>query len=152
VRADIRAPEAGVISNLRIHTIGGVIAGGEPILDLVPTGEDLVVSTRLRPADVEGLYPSLPARVTLVAYSARTIPTLDGTLVTISADRIEDERTGEFYFLARVRIDGTELAGLDRVQLQPGMPVDVMIVSGERTVLDYVLDPFLAGTRRAFVD
>jgi multidrug efflux pump subunit AcrA (membrane-fusion protein) len=92
------------------------------------------------------------ARVTLVAYSARTIPTLDGTLQTISADRIEDERTGESYFLARVRIDRAELAGLDRVQLQPGMPVDVMIVSGERTVLDYVLDPFLAGTRRAFVD
>jgi HlyD family type I secretion membrane fusion protein len=151
-RADIRAPEAGVISNLRVHTIGGVIAAGEPILDLVPSGEDLVVSARLRPVDVEGLYPGLPARVTLVAYSARTIPTLDGTLRTISADRIEDERTGEFYFLARVRIDRTELAGLDRIQLQPGMPVDVMIVSGERTVLDYVLDPFLAGTRRAFVD
>ena len=151
-RADIRAPEAGVISNLRVHTIGGVIAAGEPILDLVPSGEDLVVSARLRPVDVEGLYPGLPARVTLVAYSARTIPTLDGTLRTISADRIEDERTGEFYFLARVRIDRTELAGLDRIQLLPGMPVDVMIVSGERTVLDYVLDPFLAGARRAFVD
>jgi HlyD family type I secretion membrane fusion protein len=151
-RADIRAPEAGVISNLRVHTIGGVIAAGEPILDLVPSGEDLVVSARLRPVDVEGLYPGLPARVTLVAYSARTIPTLDGTLRTISADRIEDERTGEFYFLARVRIDRTELAGLDRIQLQPGMPVDVMIVSGERTVLDYVIDPFLAGMRRAFVD
>jgi HlyD family type I secretion membrane fusion protein len=151
-RADIRAPEAGIISNLRIHTIGGVIAAGEPILDLVPSGEDLVVSARLRPADVEGLYPGLPARATLVAYSARSVPTLDGTLVTVSADRIEDERTGEFYFLARVRIDKAELTGLDRVQLQPGMPVDVMIVSGERTVLDYVLDPFLAGTRRAFVD
>ena len=151
-RADIRAPEAGVVSNLRIHTIGGVVAAGEPILDLVPTGEDLVVSARLRPADVEGLYPGLPARVTLVAYSARSVPTLEGMLSTISADRIEDERTGEFYFLARVRIDKAELAGLDRVQLQPGMPVDVMIVSGERTVLDYVVDPFLAGTRRAFVD
>ena len=151
-RADIRAPEAGVISNLRVHTIGGAIAAGEPILDLVPSGEDLVVSARLRPVDVEGLCPGLPARVTLVAYSARGIPTLDGTLHTISADRIEDERSGEFYFRARVRIDEAELAGLDRVQLQPGMPVDVMIVSGERTVLDYVLDPCLAGTRRAFVD
>ena len=152
VRAHIRAPEAGVISNLRVHTIGGVIAAGQPILDLVPSGEDLVVSARLRPVDVEGLYPGLPARVTLVAYSARTLPTLDGTLRTISADRIEDERSGEFYFLARVWIDEAELTGLDRVQLQPGMPVDVMIVSGERTVLDYVLDPLLAGTRRAFVD
>jgi HlyD family type I secretion membrane fusion protein len=151
-RADIRAPEAGVISNLRIHTIGGVIGAGQPILDLVPSDEDLVVSARLRPVDVEGLYPGLPARVTLRAYSARSVPTLDGTLSTISADRIEDERTGESYFLARVRIDRSELAGLDRVQLQPGMPVDVMIVSGERTVLDYVLDPFLAGTRRAFID
>jgi HlyD family type I secretion membrane fusion protein len=151
-RADIRAPEAGVISNVRVHTIGGVIAAGEPILDLVPSGEDLEVSARLRPVDVEGVYPGLPARVTLTAYSARTVPTLDGTVSTISADRIEDERTGEFYFLARVRIDKAELAGLDRVQLQPGMPVDVMIVSGERTVLDYVLDPFLARTRRAFIN
>ena len=73
-RADIRAPEGGVISNLRVHTIGGVIAAGEPILDLVPSGEDLVVSARLRPVDVEGLCPGLPARVTLVAYSARAIP------------------------------------------------------------------------------
>jgi HlyD family secretion protein len=151
-RADIRAPEAGVISNVRIHTIGGVIGAGEPILDLVPTEDDLVVSARLRPADVDGIHTGLPARVTLVAYSARSVPTLDGTVSTVSADRIEDKRTGESYFQARVRIDEAELAGLDRVQLQPGMPVDVMIVSGERTVLDYMLEPLLAGTRRAFVD
>ena len=80
------------------------------------------------------------------------MPTLDGTVITVSADRIGDKRTGESYFHARVRIDEAELAGLDRVQLQPGMPADVMIVSGERAVLDYMLEPLLAGTRRAFVD
>lgn len=86
----------------------------------------------------------------LNAFKSRTTPQLDATVLRVSADVLADDRNGQHYYLARVAVDATELAALDHVHLQPGLPVDTLIVTGERTVLGYLLQPLEDSFRKAF--
>jgi HlyD family type I secretion membrane fusion protein len=149
-RRSIVAPVKGMVVELRHFTPGGVIAPGAPIMDLVPLGDELIVNAKLRPSDIDVVHAGLVAQVRLTAYSRRRTPTLSGRVLTVSADSLTDERTGIRYFLARVRIDADELSRVDDVHLYPGMPADVMIVTGEQTFLDYLLKPVQDSFARAF--
>ncbi len=151
-RTKIRAPQEGYIVNLQFFTRGGVVRPGEPILDLVPKGDTLIVETELDPQYIDTVYPGLPAIVTLSAFNRRTTPSLTGEVIHVSADRFEDQRTGRPYYMARVRIDAEELAALEDLTLAPGMPAEVMIVTGERTALDYLIQPVRDSMRRAFTE
>jgi multidrug efflux pump subunit AcrA (membrane-fusion protein) len=119
------------------------VAGpGERLLDIVPAGTALVFEARLRPEDVDEVTPGMPARVQLLPYKARLVPSLDGEVVTVSADRKQDARTGELYFQADLRLKPGELEKLGPdLKLYPGMPADVMIVIGDRTIIAYLLAP-----------
>jgi HlyD family secretion protein/epimerase transport system membrane fusion protein len=149
-RIDIVAPQAGTVVGLRFHTAGGVVSPGAPLLDIVPSADRLVVEARVRPDDIDVVHEGLPAQVRLTAYMQRTTPYVEGTVTQVSADHIIDEQTGVAYFKVRVEIDATSLAELDDVDLYPGMPVDVMIKTGERTALDYMLAPITGSMYRAF--
>jgi len=149
-RRSIVAPVKGMVVELRHFTPGGVIAPGAPIMDLVPMGDELVVHAKLRPSDIDVVHAGLAAEVRLSAYSQRRTPTLSGEVVQVSADSLTDERTGLRYFSARVRIDAEELGRLEDVRLYPGMPAEVMIVTGEQTFLDYLLGPIQDSFARAF--
>ena len=92
----------------------------------------------------------MTAKVTLSAFKQRTTPTLDGTVIYVSADSLVDKRTGEPYFSARVEISKEQLDRVDGVELAPGMPADVMIVTGNRTAFQYLFDPFRESMNRAF--
>jgi HlyD family type I secretion membrane fusion protein len=127
--------------NLRVTTESGVISSGQAILDIVPSEPDLVIDSRIRPSDIDMVHPDMKARVVLSAYSTRHFAQIHGLLTSVSADRFTDERTGEPYFLAKVKVDATELGKLHDVRLSPGMPAEVMILTGEQTLLDYVLAP-----------
>lgn len=131
--------------------MGGVVRPGEPILDIVPSRAELLVEARLQPADIKDVRRGLPARVVLTAYPQRNLPVIHGVVREVSADRLTDERTVQPYFGTEVAVDQAELAGLNgEVALMSGMPAEVMILTGERTFLDYLLQPFYDAVRKAF--
>lgn len=149
-RTIITAPLDGEVVDLRFTTLGGVVGAGEPILDIVPANEELLVEARIAPTDIDAVHPGLEARVILSSYAQRNLPRLSGTVRTVSADALVDEATGRTYYLARISVDKDDLAALDGVELVPGMPAEVAVVTGERTPFDYLADPFLDSFRRAF--
>ena len=148
-RTEIRAPIAGTIVALQVHTPGGVIASGEPLLDIVPSEDRLVIEARVDPKDIDVVHPGLPAQIRLTAFPLRTTPMLDGRVAYVSADRLVDKRTGQPYYVARVLFDESQEEVLDDLVLYPGMPAEVMIVTGSGTALDYILKPITTSLNRA---
>jgi membrane fusion protein, type I secretion system len=149
-RTVVRAPEAGTITDLRIHTLGGIVAAGEPLMDLVPRQDRLIVLAHVKPEDIDLVRPGLEARVRLLAYKHRRVPPVEGVLTYVSADRFVDKETQRAYYTARVRIDETSLRELPEVEIMPGMPAEVLIKTGQFTVAQYMLRPFFDSFNRAF--
>jgi len=144
------APQDGTVMNLRIHTLGGVIPPGGAIFDLVPVHDELVLEVKVQPIDIDEVRPGLPATVRFVAYKQRTTPTVEGKVTRVSADAVTDERTGIPYFLATVEVTADQLAQVPQVKLYPGMPVEADIVTGKRTMLAFLMQPFTDSFARAF--
>ncbi|MDB5509329.1 MAG: hypothetical protein JWL93_1798 [Hyphomicrobiales bacterium] len=149
-RREITAPVDGIVMNIRHFTTGGVVQAGGPLLDIVPIGEKLVVEVRLQPVDIDVVRPDLQASVRLVAYKQRSTPVLTGHVTRVSPDAVVDERTGAPHFTATVEVTADQLARAPHVRLYPGMPVEVAIVTGERTLLAYLAQPFTDSMSRAF--
>jgi HlyD family type I secretion membrane fusion protein len=151
-RTVVRAPVEGEVVDLRATTVGGVLKPGEPILDVMPSQADLLIEARLQPNAIKDVRRGLPARVVLTAYPQRNLPIIHGVVREVSADRLVDERTGQPYFAAQVAVEKGELGTFDGgdVALLSGMPAEVMILTGERTFLDYLLRPFYDAIRNAF--
>jgi HlyD family type I secretion membrane fusion protein len=137
-RTEIVARQPGTVIGLQIHTIGGVIKPGAAILDIVPSDDRMVVEARVRPEEIDQVHKGLPAEVRFTAFNARNTPVFPGTVTGVSADRFTDPARGLAYYLAQIEIDPKQVASLT---LQPGMPAEVHIVTGERTALDYILKP-----------
>lgn len=149
-RTIITAPVSGTVVGLQFKTRGGVIKPGESILGIVPDEDDLLIDARVETRDIDVVYPGLPAKVHLSAYSQRTMPQIDGVVRSVSADSLTDEQTGHSYYLARVEVDREQLSGLGKdVHLIPGMPAEVLIVTSERTLFGYLLQPFRDLLRRS---
>lgn len=146
----ITAPEGGVVMGLAVHAAGEVIQPGATILELIPEGEPLLVEARVAPRDVEDLRSGQKAQVRLTAFRQRTTPSVDGRLVYVSADRFTDERTQQSYYIARVQFMPGTLDVLGARELQPGMPAEVIIESGERTALAYLAQPILDGLSQSW--
>jgi len=149
-RTEVKAPEDGVVTDLRIHTLGGVIAAGAPLLDLVPRQDRLVVTARLRPEDIDVVYPGLKAEVHLIPYNQRRVPRLKGTVMHVSPDRLVDKRTDQPYYATKIQVQDPQAAGHDAIKIIPGMPAQVFIKTGRSTVALYALKPLLDSFHRAF--
>lgn len=149
-RTMITAPIGGQVTGLKVHTIGGVIAPHEAIMDIVPQDDKLIVESKVRIEDIDVVRPDLKAEVRLSAYRSRYVPLLKGKVVYVSGDRFTDERSGMPYYTARIEIDLDELKDLDDVKLYPGMPAEAMIVTGARSFLSYLLNPIQMSMNRAF--
>lgn len=148
-RGVIVAPVAGTVVNLRVRTTGGVVGAGEPVMDLVPSGDELVLEARVSPTDIDEVAPGFKAQIHLTAYRTRHLPRLEGVVRQVSADRLVDEATREPYYAARIAVDAAEVAKLgEGVALTPGMPAEALIVTHERTVLDYLMAPVADVFRR----
>lgn len=150
---EVRASVSGHVLNLTQFTIGGVIQPGERLMDIVPSGTPLIIEAQVRPEDIDQVAPGQEARIQLRAYNSRDVPPVLATVRTVAADRTFDERTGLSYFNAQLAVDPAKLvelaAGDPPVQLTPGMPAEVMISTGDRTILDYLLKPITASVDRA---
>ena len=139
-RTEIQSPVAGVVTGLNVHTVGGVIDTGQPLLDIVPISDKLVVQATIDPLDIDQVTEGLFAQVWLTALNRRSEAPIEGLVTTVSADRIIDAQTGAAYYTARVELN-REDARMGSVPLQPGMGVEVMIRTGARTTWDYLSAP-----------
>lgn len=152
-RTRIRAPVAGTVVGLGQFAPGSVLGAGQPILDIVPADMELMIEARVSTTEIDVVRAGLPAEVRLVAFSARKTPTVPGKVVHVSADRLIDQATGLPYYAVYVRLDAEAMQAtpeIDMSELYPGMPVEVMVVTGQQTVLDYMLQPITDALARAF--
>jgi len=149
-RIDIRAPNDGIVHQLAVHTVGGVISAGEPIMLIVPVADRLMVECRVGPHEIDQLQPGQAALLRFSTFNQRTTPEIYGAVSRISADAVNDQRTGAAYFTVRIELKAEEVARLGNVKLMPGMPVEAFIQTGERKVLSYLMKPLHDQLMRAF--
>ena len=141
-RVDILAPQSGLVHQLSVHTIGGVINPAEPVMLIVPENDKLVIDAKIAPQDIERLLNTKSALIRFPAFNSRTTPELEGKLKSVAGDVTHDQQTNETYFMARVVIMDGELAKLgEGNKLIPGMPADVQIRTESRTALSYLVKP-----------
>jgi HlyD family secretion protein len=148
-RIDIRAPIDGLVHQLAVHTVGGVIGPGETIMLIVPT-DTLSVQVQIAPQDIDLVRVDQETHLRLSAFDARTTPELRAKVSRVSADAVHDERTGVSYYTARIAIPPEELHRLGSLTLSPGMPVEAFIQTGERSVLSYLTKPLMDQAVRTF--
>ena len=148
-RMDMRASIAGTVNELKVHTLGGVIAPGETVMSLVPQGEELTVEARLAPGDIDQILVHQEARLRFTAFNQRTTPQASGEVATVGAAASTDPSNGQTYYLSEIAITGDmkEFAGK---HLVPGMPVEVFFETKERSALSYFAKPFTDQMNRAF--
>ncbi|MGL4240931.1 MAG: HlyD family type I secretion periplasmic adaptor subunit [Beijerinckiaceae bacterium] len=149
-RTEVRATDAGVVTDLKIYTTGGVVTAGQPLMDIVPRADLLIVRAQIKPDDIDLVRNGLPASVRLLPFKQRRVPPVDGVISSVSADRLVDKRTEQSFFSAKVKLDEAKLRALEDVEVLPGMPVEVLVKTGRTTAAQYALAPLLDSFNRAF--
>ena len=149
-RIEIQAPVGGIIHQLSVFTIGGVIGPGATIMQIIPQDKGFEVEARVEPQFVDQLYPGQPANLTFSAFNQKTTPQILSQVSRISPDVIIDPQTGMQYYKLRLRVTKDELAKLGDNRLLAGMPVEVFVQTKKRTALNYILKPLTDQIRRAF--
>lgn len=140
-RIEIRAPVAGVVHGSVVHTVGGVIAAGDTVMRIVPEGDPLVIEARVAPGDVDRVTLGAQAKVRLLAGSTRTATDLDGVVLHVGADLVQDDKGGDEYFTVRISLDRNAAERSAGTAVQSGMPAEAFIHAGNRTALAYLLQP-----------
>jgi len=154
-RSVIKAPEAGKILGLNVHTLSGVIAPGSPIMEIVPQDEKLIVEARVSPLDIDRVKIGQEAEIRFPAFKSKGLPRIVGHVIALSADSISDpNQQTEPYYLSRVSVDKEGLDNLDKLKLDlvPGMPAEALIKTGERTFLRYLMGPITDVFHRSFIE
>jgi type I secretion membrane fusion protein, HlyD family len=147
---ELRSPTKGIVHELTVHTIGGVIGAGETIMQIVPTADKLTIDARISPNDIDQLVPGQPVTIILSAFNRQTTPTIAGRLAYVSRDLVTDERAGLSFYKARVDFTSEDLAALEGVDLQAGMPAELFFPTTERTILSYLVKPLADQLKRSF--
>ncbi|MGH1573352.1 HlyD family type I secretion periplasmic adaptor subunit [Methylobacterium sp. P31] len=149
-RIEVRAQRDGIVYDLKVHTVGAVVKPGETLAEIVPVGDGLVVEAKVSPLDIESVAVGQKAEVRFQNFSSRETPIILGRVKSVSPDSLVDEGTHQTYFSAQVVIDeGTIAPGVAK-RIIPGMTADVLITTGERTVLQYLAGPLFNSLAKAF--
>jgi len=149
--SEIRSPVRGTVKTLMTNTVGGVIQPGKDIIEIVPTDDTLLLEVRIQPRDIAFLHPGQPAQVKFTAYDFAVYGGLEGALEQIGADTITDER-GNAYYIVRVRTARAALDDDEQLRIIPGMVADVNVMTGKRTLLQYLLKPILRAKANALIE
>jgi HlyD family type I secretion membrane fusion protein len=137
-RLDVRAPYSGTVVDMAHHTLDGVITPGSRILDIIPDGDQIVAEVQIKPGDIDGLAVGMPAQIRFTSFNQVETPVRPGQVLSISADRLIDPKTGAPYYGMRVLVDAGSGEGL---AISPGMPAEVVVEKRERTLISYLLQP-----------
>lgn len=149
-QTEIRAPVTGYVFNLTQFTEGGVAGAGQTLMQIVPTDTQLIIAADVSPRDVADVRLGMPARVTLAGFNPRTVSPVVGKVTLVAADARINEKAGTSSFLVEITVSAAEIAKAGPgVHLAPGMQASVAIVTGERTILDYLIEPFTDSMRTA---
>ncbi|MFZ4535297.1 HlyD family type I secretion periplasmic adaptor subunit [Propionivibrio sp.] len=140
-RTVIKAPITGTVLGLKATTVGGVLTTGNPIMDVVPEGDVLVIDAHVRPLDVDSVRKGMTAHVKFTSFRAKTTPELLGVIENVSADVLTEPTKGEPYYLMRVTVSGEEMKKLSGLEIVPGMPAEVYSDGGSRTMMQYLFEP-----------
>lgn len=153
-RSEIYAPADGMVLGMSVHTVGGVISPGTPILDIVPESDELIIEAELSPNDIDRVAAGMPADIRFSAFKSATTPVIEGEVVNISADRLVNEQTGMPYYLARVEVTqvGAVKLANGELNLLPGMPAEVLVNTGARTLLEYLVAPATNAFARSMIE
>ncbi len=152
-RTEIRAPGSGTIQNLKVHTVGSVIRAGDVLMELVPENEELIVNARVSPRDIDNVSPGLETEVRFTAFKTKLTPIMLGKVESVSNDVITPENPQEMpYYLARIDVDDKDVPKDIEGRLTAGMPADVIITTGERTVLNFIASPLLDAVRKSLIE
>jgi membrane fusion protein, type I secretion system len=153
-RVDLRAPQTGVVHQLSVHTVGGVIANGEMIMQIVPRADELVVEAKVAPSDIDQVAIGAKAAIRIMAGNQRTTPEISGLVTRVSADLTHEQQNSTqpaaAFYMIRISLPATELARLKDIRLVPGMPAEAFIQTHERTPLQYLLKPLQEQIARTF--
>lgn len=149
-RIDIKAPSAGFVHQLAVHTVGGVISPAEPAMLIVPAEDSLQLEVRINPPDIDQIALGRPAQVKLHAFNQRTTPELKGTVSRISADTTRDQQTGATFYTIRVSVPAEEYARLASQRVTAGMQADVFVQTEDRTPFEYIIKPLRDQIAKAF--
>jgi protease secretion system membrane fusion protein len=140
-RIDIKSPAAGQVVGLAVQTVGAVVQPGQKIMDIVPDNELLLIETRVSPNLIDRVHAGLPVDIRFNAFSHSPQLVVEGKVVSISGDLLTDPQSNASYYLSRVSVTPEGYKKLGKRSLQPGMPVEVVLKTGERTLLAYLLHP-----------
>lgn len=149
-RVDIRAPISGVVHELAVHTVGGVITAGEPLMLIVPSEDLLTIEVRIAPPDIDQISIGQKCVLRFPAFNQRTTPELPGMVTRVAADLSRDPQSGVTFYLARIRILDAAMKDLKGLKLVPGMPVEAFVETEQRTALSYMLKPLTDQFAKAF--
>ncbi len=154
-RTSIKAPVAGIVLGLRVHTIGAVIAPGKPIMEIIPKNSRLIIEAKLPPQYIDYAHVGLKAKLTFPAFQlkGRFIKTIEGRVIFVSADSTVD-RKGRSYYIVKLVVTkkGKELLKKEHLKLQPGMPASVVIIIGSQTPIEYLVKPMTLMVQKAFLE
>lgn len=152
-RTEIRAPGSGTIQNLKVHTVGSVVRPGDVLMELVPEDEELIINARVSPIDKDNVAPGLSTEVRFTAFKTKLTPIMLGSVETVSGDVITPDNPNEQpYFLARVVVDENDIPAEIKDRLTAGMPADVIITTGERTVANFIVSPLMDAVRKSMIE
>ncbi len=151
-RSVIVAPVRGMILGLSTHTNGGVIRPGQAILDIVPEDEELIINAKVSLLDIDRIHIGTAAEVRFSAFNSKTTPVMEGRVQTISADSLLDEVTGVQYYQVKVELTPESYVRLGELVLIPGMPAEVLINTGKRTLFEYLVQPLTDAFARSFIE
>lgn len=149
---EIKAPSGGVVLGLAVHTVGGVVAAGNPMMEIVPKGERLVIEAQIAPHLIDKVKAGLPVDILFVAFNQASTPHIPGTVIQVSADILADARQNVSYFKATVQVTDQGMALLQKYEVRAGMPVEVFVRTGERTAMNYLLKPLRDRMNRALTE
>ncbi len=148
-RTAIRAPQDGIVAKLTLQTIGGVVPAGETLMEIVPADDRLVIEAQVATTDIDQVVLQQPAFMRFTSLPMRTTPEIEGIVTRVDANRRIDQVSGIPYYSATIEIPEDEMAKLGEINLSVGMPVEVFIQTGERTILNYILRPIRDQLNRA---
>lgn len=150
--AEVKAPVSGVVVGLNANTVGGVIKGAELLMEVVPEDGDLIVEAQVPPVQIDKVRKGMEANMRFTAFNLKTTPVVVGSVQLVGADLLKGAQPQEEYYLAQVRTSQEGLAQLEGLDIQPGMPVDVIVKNGERTFMSYLLKPLVDSVALSFKD